>query len=387
MKTLLTIAKEASERRDWSLVNQTLQQIPLPAEDEQIGFVILPLALEVLKQGNFQQRWEVSQFFPKLGKQVIPFLIEILHNQDVGIETRWFTGRILSQYSEPTAILALVQLLKAESTEELCRMASQGLAQIGASAIYPLIDLLETPATRLLTVQALAQIRRVDIIEPLLSVVNDPSPLIRSTAIEALGSFHDERIFVVLVKALQDPITNVRKEALQALGYSQAPDVVDQIKPLLGDINLEICQDAAIALGRIGSEQAAKELFTVLQSTLTPNLLKREIIKALGWMQTNQALDYLALELRKTDVVLCLEIITMLGRQELPTVQKQATEILLDFFNSQSPILENPQVKQRIATSLGEMRQASAKSLLLSLSEDNHAVVRLHAQAALKKFS
>ncbi|NJL80296.1 MAG: HEAT repeat domain-containing protein [Richelia sp. SM2_1_7] len=71
--------------------------------------------------------------------------------------------------------------------------------------------------TRLLAVKSLAQIRRSEVIEALLSVVDDSITEVRFTAIEALSSFHHKCLIPVFIKALQDTSFSVRKEAIIAL--------------------------------------------------------------------------------------------------------------------------------------------------------------------------
>jgi HEAT repeat protein len=153
-------------------------------------------------------------------------------------------------------------------------MAATALSSLGDSAIEALASLLSEPDSRLLATTALSQIRRPEIITPLLGVVDDPQVAVRSMAIEALSSFHDSRIPPVLLKALKDHAAVVRKEAVIGLGLRsdlrEELDLLNQLKPLLYDFNPDVCQQAAIALGRMGTDEAADALFKVLQSPATP---------------------------------------------------------------------------------------------------------------------
>ncbi|MGK7878378.1 MAG: HEAT repeat domain-containing protein [Xenococcaceae cyanobacterium] len=397
MLKILEKATAATRLENWSLVNQCLQQLPLgkngdkllPLEEIEIEQA-LKLALQVLKESDFQQRWEVAKIFPKLGKRAIAPLMEILEDEEADLETRWFVGRILSQFEDPAIVISLVKLLGQTEDEELSVMASQALANIGTSAIEALSSLLTQEGSRLLAVQSLAHIRRPEIIDPLLRVVDDPLLEVRSTAIEALGSFHDSRIPPVLVRALKDPAAVVRKEAAIALGLradrrSQL-DLVNQLKPLLYDLNQEVCQQAAIALGRMGTDDAAEALFWVLKSPATPVWLKLEIVRALSWIKTVQGLEYLQEGLRWGDPKVCQEIVTVLGHGVLPDLRAKATQILIDFLNSGQGAAGKVEIKQALAMSLGELGQTQAINPLLELAADSEQAVRLHAIAALKKF-
>lgn len=289
--------------------------------------------------------------------------------------------------NHPTCAIALANLLRNAEDEELSMMASQALANLGTAAIEALRELLQVEESRLLVVQALSQIRRFEIVEPLLEVVNDPSPEIRTIAIEALGSFHDEQILSVLVAALKDTAPSVRKEAAIAIGLRTSQfKLVEQLKPLLYDLNIEVCQQAAIALGRMGTDTSADELFKVLQSPLTPVILKLTLVRSLSWMETAPSLNYLQEGLESQEGEVCQEIVTVLGRIETSGLRKKATQILIKFFSSESTIVRQTPIKQALVMSLGELGQPEAIELLQKLAEDEDKIVRLHAIAALKKY-
>ncbi|NJM90051.1 MAG: HEAT repeat domain-containing protein [Hydrococcus sp. RU_2_2] len=390
MHNSLKNAVSASVENNWSQVAYYLQnlvsdsQIQLNKEEKQTA---IELTLKVLIDGDFQQKWEIAKVFPKLGKTAIAPLIELLESEEAELETRWFVCRILSELNHPTCAIALANLLRNAEDEELSMMASQALANLGTAAIEALRELLQVEESRLLVVQALSQIRRFEIVEPLLEVVNDPSPEIRTIAIEALGSFHDEQILSVLVAALKDTAPSVRKEAAIAIGLRTSQfKLVEQLKPLLYDLNIEVCQQAAIALGRMGTDTSADELFKVLQSPLTPVILKLTLVRSLSWMETAPSLNYLQEGLESQEGEVCQEIVTVLGRIETSGLRKKATQILIKFFSSESTIVRQTPIKQALVMSLGELGQPEAIELLQKLAEDEDKIVRLHAIAALKKY-
>ncbi|HEY9298430.1 MAG TPA: HEAT repeat domain-containing protein, partial [Phormidium sp.] len=287
----LAKATIAAEQENWSLLNQCLQHLlqskSLVASNEQ---QILNWALEILTWGDFQDRWDVAKIFPGLGKEAIAPLIAILEDEEAEEELRWFVARILGEFNDSAVILPLIDLLKSSGSEELSAMATTALANLGKSAINALTDLLTQEQGRLLAVRGLAHIRTKETITPLLSVVNDQQVEVRATAIEALGSFHDPLIFPVLLAALKDVAASVRKEAVIALGVrsdlKNQLNLVQVVKPLLWDFNIEVCQQAAIALGRLGTDEAADALFLLWQSSVTPLPLQLQGIRALGWVET-----------------------------------------------------------------------------------------------------
>jgi len=401
MSNVLEQATAAAQQRNWSLLNQHLQHLPLgenatdaatesaPLNDTDLEQV-LNLALDVLEAGDFQERWDVAKLFPKLGAIAIAPLIEILQDDEAELELRWFAGRILGEFNHPTVITTLVDLLKTAEDEELSTMAAAALASLGDSAVEALTGLLADPESRLLATTSLSQIRRPEIIAPLLSVVNDPQVSVRSTAIEALSSFHDPRVPPVLLNALDDPAATVRKEAVIGLSLrsdlGEELDLLNRLKPLLYDFNREVCQQAAIALGRLGTDEAADALFEVIKSPATPVPLTYDFIRALGWVGTAKSLDYLQQALAHVSVECVVEIVRVLGRLEKPALKTKAAQILIDFLNSEHPARQVATVKQAVAQAWGELGEVGAIDALIGLLADPVDSVRLHAIAALKNF-
>jgi HEAT repeat protein len=409
MSDFLKRAEEAVQLENWSLLNQYLQQLSFSdgnaityqgAESREVipPEQTLALALEVLEAGDFQARWDVAKVFPKLGTVAIASLVEILEDEEADLELRWFAARILGEFNHPEVVMALVEVLKtADQDEDLSSMAATALASLGPLAIAALTDLLAEESSRLLAVRSLAQIRRVETIAPLLSVVHDPQVSVRATAIEALSSFHDARIPPVLIAALDDLAAAVRREAVIGLGLRtdllNELDLVQLLQPRLRDFNLEVCQQAAIALGRVGSDAAATALLEVLQSPHTPISLQLEGVRALSWIGTPLALTYLQQALMLATlpdhslVAVSQEIVTLLGRVEPPALKPQAVEILMELLNSEHPVLQSSGGKQAIALSLGQLGDQQALETLIQLLADPDVGVRLHAIAALKNLA
>lgn len=353
---------------------------------------LLSWAMDVLESGDFHQRWDVAKLLPKLGKSAYTPLMEILADEDADEELRWFSVRILGNFNHPDVIAALVELLKTSASDEEKAMAAAALAEIGASAVAAITELLAESETRLLAVRSLSYIRHSETIAPLLSVVRDPQIEVRAAAIEALSSFHDSRIPPVLLNALEDLGASVRREA--AIGLSFRPDLreeldlVNRLLPRLYDFNLDVCTAAAIALGRLGTDAAATGLFQVLHSPHTPDALQIEIVRSLGRVGTENSLEYLRDSLeRLASKTIWQEIVTVLGRIEQQQLKPLAAEILIELLKSHHPATENANVKQAIAMSLGQLGEIIAIDRLIQLLADTDAAVRLHAIAALKQLA
>ncbi|MGG6268388.1 HEAT repeat domain-containing protein [Leptolyngbya sp. AN03gr2] len=384
---ILEQAKFAATHQDWGQLSQNLQQI-LSTEtqselfcDPNTTVILLDLAMQVLESGGFQDRWDVAKLFPNFGSDAIAPLIELLNDEDAEPESQWFAVRILGSFNHPQVIEALIELLKHSESEDLNSMAVSVLASMGKDAISMIETLLAEDSTRLFAVQALGQIRRSETIPLLMQVVRDPEVQIRAIAVETLSSFHSDDITTVLIGALQDVAVQVRLAAVTGLGFrSDSPDLVGQLRPLLFDLNLDVCRQTAIALGRLGTSQAATALYEVLQSAHTPENLSIELVRALGWIALPEALNYLKSALLELSETVQLEVIQTLGRTDAVELKSQAAEILLDAL----PKLESIELRQAIALSLGQLGNLESINVLVALLADRDDGVRFHAISALK---
>lgn len=366
-----------------------LEQTENAQNDETILNQLLPIALEILAKGDFQVRWDMAKLFPSLGDRVIEPLIAVLEQETGDLEHCEFAAQILGHFDQPTVILALVNLLQTTTNEELQAIAISSLGRIGQSAIVVLSQLLADPQTRLLAIQALAQIRRTEVIEPLLSVVSDPDPQVRTKTIEALGNFSDPRILPLLTASLEDLAATVRKEAIIALSFRldefDPLELLQLLQPRLQDINLEVCQQAAIAISKIPSDHSAQALFEVLQAPHTPLLLQLTLIQSLAWRKDLMSLSYLQKALNYLELEGILEIIRVFGRVD--NYKTEAVHILADFFMANHPLIQEVSIRQALAYSLGQLKVPNTQEILETLSQDTETIVRLHAIAALRHFT
>ena len=399
--SVLEQANTAATQANWPLLNHYLQQLldrenRATASDksellQKAGTQLLTWALEVLEAGDFQERWEVAKIFPSLGTQAIDPLIAILQDEEADTDLRWFAGRILGEFHRPEAIAALTEILQTGESEELSAMAADALANSGPAAIEALTDLLIEEDSRLFAVRALAQIGHPETIKPLLSAVRDPVAQVRATAIEGLVALRDKRIPPVLLSALSDPAASVRRQAVTGLGL--CADTLDQLQLVqllrdrLWDFNFQVCQQAAFALGRVGTAPAAAALSEVLLSPATPVPLQIEVALALSWIGTIEAVEYLRQALLAASPALAQEMITILGRSEQPETARRAGEILIEALKSDLPTLQNPGIQQAAALALAQLGDRRATDFLIELLASPDAGVRLHAIAALKQLS
>lgn len=359
---------------------------------EETGGSLQPLdlsaALDQFKLGDFETRWEIAKALPQFGTAAIAPLIHLLQDfddEDGDWDLPWFIAQVLGTFQHPEAIAALAELMRTTDQADVAEMAATALARCGVNAIACLTNLLQTSHTRPLAVQALAQIQHADVVAPLLSMTSDASPSIRSTVLDALSHFYHPTITRCLVQGLQDVSPLVRKAAIVGVGLQAElldADPVELLALLLMDLNPSVSHQAALALGRLRTDQAAHELIQVLLSASPSIDLQLACVRALGWIQTPDALHGLAQGLDLATPV-AIEIVTVLGRVQLPALKAIATQILVATVSTdgRQPAIA---LKQAIALSLGQLGDPQAVDSLIHLLADDEASVQFHAIAALK---
>jgi HEAT repeat protein len=377
----LDLALVAAQSQDWQQVSNLLLQLDPQVYSQQI----LDLSVQVLNQGDFQDAWPLAKVLPSLGAMAVPSLMALLQDADLPAETQWFVGKILSGFSAPVVIGVLVDYQPATATQQA--IVLQALTDLGLPAIQHLTSLLSEPSQRKAAVFALAQIRHSHTIKPLLTVVDDPDPQIRSTAIEALGSFHDVRIAPLLLTKLPDPSSLVRQAAVVSLGMrpelATELQLVDRLRPLLLDINPAVYGAAAIALGRMGSDDAAVVLWNCYQQPTCPADLQAQIISALGWVDSSQSLGYLRQILWTATVEqLAGFAVRSMGLQ---SSQKLAIVQILQEYLQQPPVTATVSTRQEIATVLGNIFCPETVEPLRLLLADQDERVRWQASYYLQQ--
>jgi HEAT repeat protein len=380
--TLLARAQTAAQNHQWEQVSNYLLELDPTADAPQI----LALSLQVLTQGDFQDSWQVAKVLPKLSEIAVLPLIDLLNDAELSAETHWFVGRILGTFSGSQVIVALTDSLHRQPNEALTSIIIQTMTALGEPAIQQLTELLLVPAQKMAAVFALAQIRHSHGIEPLLTVVDDPSDQIRSIAIEALGSFHDQRIPPLLIAKLSDPATTVRLAAVNGLGMrpelATALQLVDRLQPLLSDVNSAVYLAGAIALGRMGSEEAVQALGHCYQQSACPADLQVQIIGALGWIDSTQSLDYLGQILATDSAERGVLAVRSMGWQQ--SQQPQIIAILREYLQ-QLPTTATSATRQEIAMVLGNLSTSEAVELLKMLLADPDERVRWQASYYLQQ--
>ncbi len=363
----------------------------------------LDLALRVLDDGEFQDRWDIGNLLVTLSKLaphqadavIQPLMQRLQQSQDDledGTDVQWFAARILGRFQQPAVLDALVQVICDSSRDELTDVAAQALSGFGESAVAALTTLLLQPKTRRLATKTLAQMQHPAAVEPLFSVVDDNDSHVRAVALSALSRFKDPRVILLLLQALQDPASQVRQTAVADLsawvGVCANIDWVGVMQPLLWDSDGSVRQQAVMTLGRVGTAAAVNELHWAFRQPLQDGVMRVCIVRALGWINTAAALEVLvALTGQGADMAqeVLLELIAALGRVREPHLTLLAFRGLQQMLTAQDTLGRSPLIKQAVAQELGHLGEPAALDVLVELAADPNMIVKLHAVAALKK--
>ncbi len=365
--------------------------------DDMLAPLSLPAALELLLEGDFHERWEVAKVLPSFEAAAIAALRDLLAADDLDPDALWFVARVLGEFDDPEAMLLLAELLRSPE-EDVRDVAAAALGNLGESAIAILIQHLHCEDDRLLLARTLARIPSTATIPALTDLACDPQAEVRAVAIAALSAFHDCDAANIVWNAASDPAGIVRREAVTGLGQLAVrvernrdrypytlEGLAQRLIPCLQDLRLDVCLQAAMALGRTHCDRAAASLYATLVAATAPLELRRTCARVLGWMERPLAVSLLGQALSQPlPVLLAREAIDSLGRVGTPVLQAQAVQSLLQWMRTVTPTSQEMKslLHQAIA-SLGYLGDRAAIAPLIEWLAVPDAATRLHVASCL----
>jgi hypothetical protein len=165
--------------------------------------------------------------------------------------------------------------------------ATDGLVQIGAPAVEPLIAALKEKDSKVrhAAVKALGLIGDAQgAVEPLIAALNDENIMVRRAVIGALEAIGDPRAEEGLAAALNDENESVRKAATKALGKIKGVDSIEPLIVALSDPgNAQVRRRAAESLGKIKDPRAVEPLIAALtDKTVSVRKAAIDALKKIG---------------------------------------------------------------------------------------------------------
>ncbi|MFM8295165.1 MAG: hypothetical protein ACKN9E_11540, partial [Microcystaceae cyanobacterium] len=149
LPTLYQQTLVAYQRQDWPWINQAWQNlleessgVSLLSLDAEFHHQLLTIGLTILAEEDFQTRWELAKWWPKLGDSCLPFLLADLAKQEISPGRLWFVVKMLSAWPRTEVVIALAHLLQQTPEDDIQAIAVQTLSHMGTQAIAVLTELL-----------------------------------------------------------------------------------------------------------------------------------------------------------------------------------------------------------------------------------------------------
>lgn len=257
--------------------------------------------------------------------------------------------------------------------------AAQDLLRLGADAVNPLIETLQTKDTDLIPIcqQILARIPSAT--PTLIKLLGSAHPIIRGRIAEIFAINKDRAAVPALLDALDGQYFTVRSRAALALAKIGEPKAKPQLMNLLKDPEDEVRIAACLALGYFRDPSTFDEITNVLLDDLKIEV-RQAAARGLGNTQHSAALPYLMEALR--DPFWWYEREYAVG-DLLLAIEKMG-------YTAVSPLIEALQdkegtVRKFAAILLGKIGDPRAiEHLAMSLYDVHHEVGKASAEALAK---
>lgn len=251
------------------------------------------------------------------------------------------------------------------------------LGNLGARAPVPLLlTALDDPSTHQAAGIALARLKILAPLEPIVEELHDPEPRVRQTAIQILGELGASAPWDALVSALSDHDPLVRMRAAQALDQYEKQGGTGGPVDALWNSAWSIRSAAAKTLGARGAAvdpAIARRLLEVLgESRPTMRCIAAQL---LGFLGAQAPIDLLVQALKDPAVEVRQTAIQVLRWQLSEFAPLEA------FVNA----LDDPdhQVRYQAAGALGSLGERAPRELLIELATGNDFSLRWGAMQAL----
>ena len=310
----------------------------------------------------------------KLGADAVPPLIDALQTQDLSLLPHY--QQILARI--PSATPVLTKALATAHPLVRGRVAEIFGISKERSTIPVLLDALkgEYFTVRSRAALALANIGDVRAIPDLLLLLKDREPEVRIAACTSLGKFSDPSTFDEITNVLLDDVMiEVRQSAARALGDTKHPDAI----PFL----MEALRDSFWWFER---EQAAKDLLTSIENMGVG--VVEPLIEALGDKE-GTVRKFAAMILGNLGDIRAIEELGMTLYDLHHEVSKAAAEALTKFGAKSVDILiealNHPEagIRERAIGALGKIQDARVAPVLIEMLSDLDRNVQIQAMRSL----
>jgi len=183
------------------------------------------------------------------------------------IERLAFAPRLRSGFASDPDFNPIFPIITYREWNTIREIAAVALGKIGDSrAVDPLIVMLKDPTRGRTT--SCGHLKRIDnpqMVELLITAIQQSECQVRTAAAEALGRIGDSQAVALLGAACSDPNLTVCRAAAKALGAIGDPKAVPTLLAALHAADFQLREAAAAALGEIGDDRAVEPLITAFQ--------------------------------------------------------------------------------------------------------------------------
>jgi HEAT repeat protein len=331
-------------------VQPELQRTTFTSVTEELRKQKVSPAYEIKLLGNTHSEYAVPILLAKLADE---------ENQHLILESAFALREIGSR----STVQKLLPLL-GHDNQIIVIAALFALGKLGDKEILPdlqriLIHPIES--IRQETVEVLGELSSHTVLPDLRHALTDPSNRVREKAVEALGKLGDESVLPELIRIAVEEHTisaeaiSLRWTSAKSLGQINPEKAIEELFRVLKDEeNYEICQNAAEALGKVGSEAAVDGLIVSLES----HLADWKVAEALVEIGSRKAVPGLIQALKHS--VPCEQAAFALGELGDATAVEDLIDVLYHWL---------PQIRIRAVEALGKIGDRKAIPKLYELYE------------------
>jgi HEAT repeat protein len=210
-------------------------------------------------------------------------------------------------------------------------------------------------------------------------LLNDPSPRVREQAAQKLGDLEDKESAPLMAALLADPDSSTRRRAVQALEATDATEYTGDLgRCLVSDGEARVREEAAQALGRLGSPEAVSFLVEALGDS--SEAVRGEAITALGELAATSAIPQLRAIYDQNPGRYRLRIVRVLEKLGDKAPLQQEVSRLTQLVASDA----DERVREQAIRDLSTLARDSAQPVFSRALEDPSPRVRRAAERALR---
>ena len=335
----------------------------------------LPDLINLLETDDYLET--IEEAISAMGKEAVPYLIEALSLPFENV--RVVAARLIGQLGDDKSVAKLIPLLHGtgELVQEECLEALRGI--VNGAMLPELLEMVEfgTEEISVRASETLGYFPFSAFQHLLQKLLSSPDPLKRTRAAILIGFGNKDVSPVMLYRLARDENSSVRKQVIKELGHKRSQE---SLQILISSLNEEIDDDVKIeavkSLAEHGKHAPLTDILSLL-NTSSENLACA-IIEALGKIGSDCAAKALLEYLRGRTVSQHMEflIIETLGKINY----KPALELLSTYLKH-----HDPDFRQLAVLALGTIASPISLNDIRSACRDSHWSVRVAALHALWK--